>query len=167
MTTSDAVKLWLAEQQIEVLEFTEQTATAATAAAAVGCSVAEIAKTLLFLVGGKPVAVVTSGDMKVNSSRLKQFFRLTGKVSLPHAEEVKSYTGYLPGGVCPFLLPPDLPLVLDISLQRFAQVYPAAGDDRSAVPLTVMQLQQLAAAPFADVCEPLDKKPPSEVSGSY
>ena len=72
------IKEYLENHQIEVWEYVEETATAA-----VGCSVAEIVKTLLFLVGGVPVVVVTCGDMKVKSSRLKQAAGLSGKVKPP------------------------------------------------------------------------------------
>lgn len=154
MASPEEVRLWLQNRHIDVLEFDQQTATAATAADAVGCSLAEIAKTLLFLVGGSPVAVVTSGDMKVKNSLLKSYFNLSGKVVLPGEEQVRQFTGYAPGGVCPFMLPADLPLVLDVSLQRFVKIYPAAGDDCSAVPMSPVQLQQLTAADFAHLCEP-------------
>lgn len=156
MPSLPEVKAYLAKHQIEVREYAEPTPTAATAAAAVGCSVAEIAKTLLFLVGGEPVVVVTCGDMKVKSSLLKQASGLSGKVKLPAADEVKALTGYLPGGVCPFLLPDKLPLLLDHSLQRFERIYPAAGNDYSAVPLTYPQLTDLTGGRPAEVCVPTE-----------
>ena len=146
------VKKYLAEYGIEVREYQQPTPTAEAAAAAVGCTPAEIAKTLLFLIGGKPVAIVTCGDMKVKSSLLKKAAGLSGKVKLPHAAEVSQYTGYLPGGVCPFLLSRELPILLDVSLQRFEKVYAAAGNDYSAVPVTYQQLQQLTGGQAAVVC---------------
>lgn len=153
MASLNDVKNYLAAHNIEVWEYPEPTATAHAAANAVGCCVAEIAKTLLFLVGGKAVAVVTCGDMKVKSSRLKQASGLSGKVKLPQADEVLSYTGYMPGGVCPFLLPVDLPVFLDTSLQRFSVVYAAAGNNHSAVPITFSQLQHLTGAGVAELCD--------------
>ena len=155
MPTIDDVKAHLAQQGVEVREFTEPTPTSETAARAVGCSVGEIAKTVLFIVGGVPVAVVTSGDHKVMGSKLKKATGLTGKVRLPSAEEVIAHTGYAPGGVCPFLLPAELRVVVDSSLRRFATVYPAAGNDHSAVPLTVSRLLELAGADEVDSCAPL------------
>ena len=149
------LKTYLKNHNIEVWEYAEPTATAATAATAVGCTVAEIAKTLLFLVGGTPVVVVTCGDMKVKSSLLKKAFGLSGKVKLPQSDEVLSHTGYLPGGVCPFLLPPELPLLLDSSLQRFPVTYAAAGNNHSAVPITIAQLELLTHGEFADLCDPI------------
>lgn len=155
MTTVTKLKIYLATHNIEVWEYVELTATAATAAAAVGCGVAEIAKTLLFLVGGNPVVVVTCGDMKVKSSRLKQASGLSGKVKLPQVDEVLDHTGYAPGGVCPFLLPEELPLFLDASLLRFPVVYAAAGNSHSAVPVTMAQLEQLTGGSIADLCDPI------------
>jgi prolyl-tRNA editing enzyme YbaK/EbsC (Cys-tRNA(Pro) deacylase) len=155
MATIAELKEYLARHGIEVWEYTEPTATAAAAADAVGCSVAEIAKTLLFLIGGPPVVVVTCGDVKVKSSRLKKAFGLSGKVKLPQGHDVERLTGYLPGGVCPFLLPANLPILLDASLQRFPVVYAAAGNNHSAVPVTVAQLQQLTGADLGDVCDPV------------
>ena len=154
MANLETIKSYLEEYDIAVLEFEQETATAATAAAAVGCSVAEIAKTLLFLIGSNAVAVVTCGDMKVKSSKLKKVFDLSGKVRLPEVEDVAKYTGYEPGGVCPFLLPEQLPVVLDTSLQRFSVVYAAAGNSHSAVPVSVAQLQTLTGAALADICDP-------------
>jgi prolyl-tRNA editing enzyme YbaK/EbsC (Cys-tRNA(Pro) deacylase) len=152
MPSLEAVKHFLAGRGIQVLEFSRPTPTAETAAFAVGCSMGEIAKTILFLVGGQPVAVVTAGDTRVNSSRLKQAAALTGKVRLPAADEVLHHTGYAPGGVCPFLLPEDLPVLVDRSLRRFPVVYPAAGNDRSGVPITVDQLLDITGGREVDVC---------------
>lgn len=158
MPTIDEVKSYLSRQQVAVLEFVTPTPCSISAAGAVGCSVGEIAKSILFIVGGGPVLVVTSGDMKVKSSLLKQALGRSGKVRLPEAEEVLQHTGYTPGGVCPFLLPPQLPVLLDSSLRRFATVYPAAGNDFSAVPLSVERLLELTGATEVEVCEALPAK---------
>ena len=65
------------------------------------------------LVGGKPVLVVASGDVRVKSGLLKQATGWSGQVRLPAPEEVVRYTGYPPGAVSPFLLPQGLPVLLD------------------------------------------------------
>lgn len=161
MPSISDVKNYLEQQQIEVWEYQQPTPTCATAAAAVGCSAAEIAKTLLFLVGDQPLVVVTCGDMKVMSSPLKQATGFTGKVKLPKADEVLLHTGYRPGGVCPFLLPAHLPVLLDASLQRFALVYAAAGNDYSAVPVNYQQLQALTGGRPVAVCEPIPETFPA------
>jgi prolyl-tRNA editing enzyme YbaK/EbsC (Cys-tRNA(Pro) deacylase) len=155
LPTLDDVKIFLSRHGVSVLEFDDPTPTAETAARAVGCSVGEIAKTVLFVVGGEPVAVVTSGDVKVRGSRLKQATGLPGKVRLPSPEEVTRHTGYSPGGVCPFLLPGGLRIAVDSSLRRFATVYAAEGNDHSAVPVTVDRLLEITDGVEVDACEPL------------
>jgi prolyl-tRNA editing enzyme YbaK/EbsC (Cys-tRNA(Pro) deacylase) len=153
MPTFNEVKGFLATHGLNALEYPTPTPTVETAALAVGCSPAEIAKTILFLVGGTPVVVVAAGDQRVLSSRLKQAFGRSGKVLLPAADEVLRLTGYAPGGVCPFLLPLSLPVLIDRSLQRFAVVHPAAGSDRSSVAISVLQLFALTGGREVEICE--------------
>jgi prolyl-tRNA editing enzyme YbaK/EbsC (Cys-tRNA(Pro) deacylase) len=99
------------------------------------------------------VVVVAAGDQRVLSSRLKQATGRSGKVLLPAADEVLLLTGYAPGGVCPFLLPDSLPVLLDRSLLRFATIYPAAGSDRSSVAISTSQLYTLTGGREVEVCE--------------
>lgn len=153
MPTINDVKRFLSERNIEVREFREPTPNAETAARAVGCSVGEIAKSILFIVGGIPVVVVTSGDVKVKTSKLKKAAGLTGKARLPGPEEVVQHTGYAPGGVCPFLLHADVRVLLDDSMRRFTRVYAAAGNAHSAVPVTVDQLLDITGGEEVSVCE--------------
>lgn len=152
MPDIDQVRAYLAAHGVDVLEFDLPTPTAETAAAAVGCAVGQIAKTLLFRVGRNHVAVIAAGDARVQQARLKQATGFAGKVTMASAEEVVAWTGYAPGGVCPFLLPDDLPRLLDASLKRFDVVYPAAGNAHSAVPIGYQQLHLLSGATEAAVC---------------
>jgi len=153
MPTIEDVKQYLRERGIEVWEFEEPTPTSETAARAVGCSVGEIAKSILFIIGGTPVVVVTSGDVRVKGSKLKQAVGFTGKARLPEAEVVAAHTGYAPGGVCPFLLPAGLKVVVDRSMRRFPKVYAAAGNEHSAVPITVEQLLEITGGAEVAVCD--------------
>lgn len=153
MPTIEDVKRFLSERGIEVWEYAEPTPSSETAAKAVGCSVAEIAKTILFIVGENPVVVVTSGDLRIKASRLKQITGLKGKARLPEAEEVIRHTGFAPGGVCPFLLPEGLRVLVDASMRRFPRVYAAAGNDHSAVPITVDRLLEITGGEEVAVCE--------------
>jgi prolyl-tRNA editing enzyme YbaK/EbsC (Cys-tRNA(Pro) deacylase) len=152
MPTIEDVKHYLFERSIEVWEFEEPTPNCELAARAVGCSVGEIAKSLLFFVGRDPVVVITCGDLKVKNAKLKEATGLTGKVRLPSSDEVIQWTGYAPGGVCPFLLPADLRVLVDVSMRRFPKVYAAAGNAHSAVPVTFDQLLVLTGGEPADVC---------------
>ncbi len=153
MTTQIEVKKYLQEKGISVLTFTEDTSTSELAAKAVGCSVAEIAKTMVVLIGDTPVVVVTSGDKKIKSSLLKKAAQLKGKVKFPKFNQVKEITGFDPGGVCPFLLPPNIKILIDESLRRFEIIYPAAGDAHSAAPMSVDKLLELTGGIECKVCE--------------
>ena len=152
MIDTTNVQRFLAAEGLTVLRSTTPTKDSQSAAAAVGCSVAEIAKSILLLVGNKPVLVVASGDVRVKSSLLKLAAGWSGQVRLPAPEEVVRHTGYPPGAVSPFLLPAGLPVLLDTSLQRFPLIYPAAGDDRSSVGITLDHLQRLCGGRLVEVC---------------
>lgn len=152
-TKAHQVQTYLEQEGHTVHNFSRQTSTSAAAAEAVGCAVGEIAKSILMLVGKQPVLVVTSGDTRVKSGRLKQASNLSGKVTLPDPNEVVRCTGYPPGAVSPFLLPEELPVFLDRSLQRFEKVFPAAGTCSSAVGLSFSRLLELSGARVVDVSD--------------
>lgn len=147
------VQAYLKQHGLEPLNFDQPTPTSVAAAEAIGCTVGEIAKSILMLVGKQAVMVITSGDSKVKSSRLKQASGLSGKVRLPDADEVLRYSGFKPGGVSPFLLPEDLPVFVDRSLQRFDIVYPAAATSSSGVAMSFAKLEELSGGLIADVCD--------------
>ncbi len=152
MIAAADVQDYLAAEGLTVLRAANPTKDSASAAAAVGCSVAEIAKSILLLVGNRPVLVVASGDVRVKSSLLKKATGWSGQVRLPAPEEVARFTGYQPGAVSPFLLPRGLPVLFDTSLRRFETIYPAAGDDRSSVGIAFAHLQRLSGGRVVEVC---------------
>ncbi len=137
---------------LEIILFDESTRTSQLAAQALGVEVGQIAKTLVFVEkkNEKAVIIVTSGDVKVDTKKLKQ--AVGCKMRFADGEEVLSLTGYPPGGVCPFALPEGLNIMIDESMRRFSIVYAAAGTDNSAVPVTVDQLLELTGGESCDVC---------------
>ena len=69
-------------------------------------------------------------------------------------ELVEKYIGHAPGGVCPFAIPQGTKVFLDISLKRFAIVYPAAGTSNSAIELSIKELEDSSAyTAWIDVCK--------------
>lgn len=131
------VRKFLEQHKLSALEFEPgSTPTAETAAQRIGVPVGQIAKSILFK--GKDEKyrlVVAAGDKKINSGALK---RATGaKHRMANAEETEEVTGFLPGGVCPFgLQDTEVSILLDVSLEQYETVYPAAGTDATGVPLT-------------------------------
>lgn len=136
-----------------VREFTVSSATVELAAQAVGCEPARIAKTLSFLHEDGAVLIVCAGDAKIDNAKFKAQFHHKATMLTP--EHVVTFTGHEIGGVCPFAIEhPGTVTYLDISLQRFDIVYPAAGNAASAVELTCDELAQLSnSAGWIDVCK--------------
>ena len=136
----------------DILEFPVSSATVELAAQAVGVIPARIAKTLSFLVEDGCVLVVAAGDAKGDNSKYKAFFHTKAKMLPP--EQAVEMTGHAVGGVCPFANPQGVKTYLDVSLQRFDTVFPAAGSSNSAIELTCPELEQYSGSlAWIDVCK--------------
>ncbi len=128
------------------------TATVELAAAALGVETGQIAKTLSFLVGEQTVLVIAEGNARVDNRKFKEQFHK--KARMIPGELVEEKTGHAPGGVCPFGVPGDVEIWLDESLKQHETIYPAAGNDHSAVRLTPAELERCAGARgWVDVCK--------------
>ena len=136
-----------------IREFDVSSATVELAAVAVGVEGARIAKSMSFKVGKEPIIIVVAGDAKVDNSRYKAQFHTKAKM-LTH-EEAHELIGHDVGGVCPFALPEDVKVYLDVSMKRFETVFPAAGSSNSAVEMTCDELERYASnfAAWVDVCK--------------
>jgi len=134
-----------------VVEFEKPTRTSAEAAAAIGCTVGEIAKSVVFrtLSGGRAVVVVTSGDNRVSEEKVA---RLVGdELGRADADFVRQATGFVIGGVAPLGYANPVRIFLDADLQRFETVWAAAGTPYSVFPLTPGELATLTGATWSDV----------------
>ena len=136
----------------DILEFQVSSATVELAAQAVGVIPARIAKTLSFLVDDGCVLIVTAGDAKIDNAKFKAYFHTKAKMLTP--EQVTAFTGHAIGGVCPFGNPEGVRTYLDVSMQRFDTVFPAAGSSNSAIELTCRELEQYSnCLAWIDVCK--------------
>lgn len=135
-----------------VREFAVSSATVELAAQAVGVEGARIAKTLAFQAPEGCLVIVAAGDAKIDNPKFKARFH--HKATMLSAQEALALTGYAVGGVCPFALPENIPVYLDVSLKRFDTVYPSAGNAASAVRLTCEELFDASGAvEWLDVCK--------------
>ena len=141
-----------------IIELEESSATVQLAAEALGVEPGMIAKTMSFLQGEQPVLILTEGTARIDNRKYKDTFHIKAKM-IPF-EEVEEIIGHAPGGVCPFGVKEGIKVYLDESLKRFDTVYPAAGNDHSAVKLSIAELEQVAGTDeWVDVC----KEPESNV----
>lgn len=135
-----------------LIQLKESTATVVQAAEALGVEPGMIAKTMSFLQNEQPVLILTEGTARIDNRKYKDTFHMKARM-IPF-EEVEHWIGHAPGGVCPFGVKAGVTIYLDESLRRFDTVYPAAGDDHSAVRLSVDELEQIAGAKgWVDVCK--------------
>lgn len=136
-----------------IREFPVSSATVELAAKAVGVEPGRIAKSMSFRLGEDAIVVVMAGDARVDNPRYKAQFH--AKAKMLSFDEAHSLIGHDPGGVCPFALPEGVKTYLDVSLRRFATVFPAAGSANSAIEMTCDELERYSTnfAAWVDVCK--------------
>jgi prolyl-tRNA editing enzyme YbaK/EbsC (Cys-tRNA(Pro) deacylase) len=143
----------LRESGIEatVVEFEQPTRTSADAAAAIGCSVAEIAKSVVFRgrTSGQAVVVVASGANRVSEDKVAA--KVGEPLARADAEFVRSSTGYVIGGVAPIGHAQPVRLLLDEDLRQFSKLWAAGGTPHSVFPLTPEELRRVTGAEWGDV----------------
>jgi prolyl-tRNA editing enzyme YbaK/EbsC (Cys-tRNA(Pro) deacylase) len=127
--------------EFQVLEFEASTRTSEDAATAVGCTVAEIAKSLIFKSAeGRPVLVIASGVNRVDERKVAEL--IGGKIKRADADFVRDMTGYAIGVV-----------LIDRDLQRFPAVWAAAGTPNSVFRVTPADLVRLTEGKVAEVAK--------------
>lgn len=113
---------------VQIVEFAETTRTAQEAADAIGCTVAQIVKSLCFMVNGRPVMALVSGENRLDERKLAAIENVgRKKVQRASAGEVKAATGFSIGGVPPFGHASPMTVYVDDDLRRFETVWAAAG----------------------------------------
>jgi len=134
----------------ELREFDESTKNSALAAQALGCSVAEIAKSVVF-VGETTAVVIISGDKRVDGAKLT---KVTGtELRMARPTEVRDRTGFPIGGVPPFPHAEGVTVLTDSSVARFGHVWAAAGTPNSVFGIGTDDLFRLLGARPVDVAE--------------
>ncbi len=134
--------------KVQVVTLDDSTRTSRMAADALGCSVAQIAKSIVFIDRGA-VIVVISGDKRVNPKKLSAL--LGEKVKIADADTVRKKTGYVIGGVPPFPHDEGVRVLLDLSLGRFNEVWTSAGTPNSVMKISVSALRDFISSGFVEV----------------
>jgi Cys-tRNA(Pro) deacylase len=135
-----------------VVEFEQSTHTSAEAAAAIGCDVAQIAKSMLFrAAAGQPVLVVTSGINRVDERKVAAL--LGQKIARADPDFVLRHTGFAVGGVPPVGHASRPVTFLDQDLERYPTIWAAGGSANAVFALSPADLVRLTAASFADIAK--------------
>lgn len=136
--------------QLTIHTFLQSTKTAKEAADALGCKLDQIAKTIAFRAGKRPILVVLCGSNRVSVDKLA---KLVGEsVSIMTAEEVKQGLGYTIGGVPAFGYTNQPQTFIDTQVLNYPIVYSAAGRPNAVYPISPRKLQHHSHATFADLC---------------
>jgi prolyl-tRNA editing enzyme YbaK/EbsC (Cys-tRNA(Pro) deacylase) len=124
--------------------------TSAEAAAGLGCTVAEIAKSIVFRRQSDDAAVmvIASGANRVDE---KKVAAIVGELGKADAKFVKERIGYAIGGVCPIGHVDKTVMLVDEDLLKLNSIWAAAGHPHAVFNLTPQQLLQMTGAPVADV----------------
>lgn len=130
---------------IEIVEFAQTTRSAQEAADAIGCDVAQIVKSLCFVVNGRATICLVSGANQLDERKLAALEGVGRKqVSRADAEMVKAATGFTIGGVPPFGHVTSLPVYIDEDLKRFEVVWAAAGTPFAVFAIRPEALERVA-----------------------
>ena len=137
---------------VSPVTFDKETRTAQQAAEAVGCVVAQIVKSLCFVVDGTPTMIFVSGENRLDEKKLAQLCEVSrSKVKRANADQVKAATGYSIGGVSPFGLVTEMALYMDEDLLNFPTVWAAAGMANTVFEIESAVLQEKTGAVVADI----------------
>ena len=128
----------------------ETARTAQDAADAVGSALGSIVKSLVFVVGDRPVIALVAGDRQCDPAQLPAVLGLDGKARRAKAEEVREATGFAIGGVAPLGYPQPLPVVIDASLARFETIYAAAGHPYCIFATDLTELCRITGGQISD-----------------
>jgi prolyl-tRNA editing enzyme YbaK/EbsC (Cys-tRNA(Pro) deacylase) len=136
-----------------VLELEVPVRTAAAAAEAVGCTVEQIVKSLVFqrVRSGTPLLVVASGRHRVSEAKLEA---LAGeKLTMGDPKFVREVTGFAIGGIPPVGHPRAIETLVDEHLLTLGGLWAAAGHPNSLFPLTAEELLRMTRGRVAEVAE--------------
>ena len=133
----------------EIRTLPGSTRTAMEAAEAVGCSVGEIAKSLVFRAGDRAVMAIMSGDHRLDTGKLAR--ALGEDISRADADFVRATTGFVIGGVPPLGHATSMDIFMDTGLLRFDVVWAAAGSPFSVFAIEPDRLRAATGAKVMDL----------------
>ena len=126
--------------------------TAKDAATSLGCEVGAIVKSLVFRADDTFLICLVAGDKRCSLNKLKKIIKKKD-VCMADADEVKTNTGFSIGGVAPIAHLRKLHILIDQSLERFSDVFGAAGHPNSIFKIQYKQLVQMTKGDVKDITE--------------
>ena len=126
--------------------------TAIEAATSLGCEVGAIVKSLLFKTDSTFTLCLVAGDKKASLNKIKKTLEIKD-VSMAGAEEVKNITGFTIGGVSPIGHLNKIPILIDNSLERFTNLFAAAGHPNCVFKINFEDLRKITNGLAKEITE--------------
>ena len=140
------------DEALSVTELENTARTALDAAKSLNCEVGAIVKSLLFKNGDNYFLCLVSGDKRCSLNKLKKFFN-SKDLSMASPNDVKEQTGYTIGGVSPIGHTNSLQILVDSSLNRFKDLFAAAGHPNCIFKINFDDLIKITNGSIEDVIE--------------
>ena len=140
------------DQSLEVITLKHSAKTAQDAAKALECNVGAIVKSLLFKANDSFILCLIAGDKRCSLNKLKKI-KDKKDISMASPEEVKTQTGYTIGGVSPIGHLEKTEILMDISLERFNELFAAAGHPNCVFKINFRNLQKITNGKIKDIIE--------------
>ncbi len=140
------------DENLSLIVLSSSARTANDAAKTLKCEVGAIVKSLLFSTEDSFFLCLVSGDKRCSLNKLK---KITGKKNLCMAtpEEVKTQTGYTIGGVSPVGHLNSFKIFIDSSLNRFTNLYAAAGHPDCVFKIDYKNLKEITNSEEKEIIE--------------
>ena len=146
------VKLRDFDPKSKVIILSTSARTAVEAASSLDCEVGAIIKSLLFKTENKFTLCLIAGDKRVSLNKLKRIINKKD-VSMASADEVKKITGFTIGGVSPVGHINNLTSIIDSSLERFENLYAAAGHPNCVFKINFSNLKKITNGSIKNIAE--------------
>ena len=140
------------DKSLEVIILENSARTAQDAAKALDCNVGAIVKSLLFRAGDDFILCLVAGDKRCSLNKLKKL-KDKKDISMASPEEVKTQTGYTIGGVSPIGHLNKIEIIIDKSLERFIQLFAAAGHPNCVFKINFINIQKITNGKVEDIIE--------------
>ncbi|MDB9986719.1 YbaK/EbsC family protein [Candidatus Pelagibacter sp.] len=140
------------DQSLEIIVLNNSARTAKDAAIALDCDVGAIVKSLLFKTGDNFTLCLVAGDKRCSLNKLKKIKNIKD-ISMASPEEVKTQTGYTIGGVSPVGHLNKLEIFIDKSLERFNELFAAAGHPNCVFKINFKNIQKITNGKVEDIIE--------------
>jgi len=140
------------DQSFEVIVLENSAKTAQDAATALDCNVGAIVKSLLFKAKDSFTLCLVAGDKRCSLNKLKKI-KNEKDISMASPEEVKTQTGYTIGGVSPIGHLNNLEILIDNSLERFNELFAAAGHPNCVFKINFRNIQKITNGKLEDIVE--------------